>query len=61
MIVMLLGIVISILMLSGFLLIAVIGVASVIALVQAIREIREESRIEAEKVAENTEEELNDF
>lgn len=61
MIVMLLGIVLSILMLSGFLLIAVIGVASVIALVQAIREIREESRIEAEKVAENTEEELNDF
>lgn len=61
MIVMLLGIMLSILMLSGFLLIAVIGVASVIALVQAIREIREESRIEAEKVAENTEEELNDF
>ena len=61
MIVMLLGIVLSILMLSGFLLIAVIGVASVIALVQAIREIREESRIEAETVAENTEEELNDF
>lgn len=52
----LLGIMLSILMLSGFLLIAVIGVASVIALVQAIREIREESRTEAEKVAENTEE-----
>lgn len=61
MLVMLLGIMLSILMLSGFLLIAVIGVASVIALVQAIREIREESRIEAEKVSENTEEELNDF